>query len=245
MQSTQLLPLANLDRFWAFELGCDMLDFRAGSLRLIPSRERRIQIFATLDGTVVIGPYTLIKPVKHAILSQLLNPEFWATQLQIPLSSLAFYGPSSLSYVLRRYFKAQRHKAVGQLQRQNAAELARFARILKAREPNIFHSWAIGGRETTHRTLWGAELNGKVISVASLRPVHKKMYEVGVNTLPRHRLRGWGTAVASAATWGGLQIGKLVQWSAPLNNDPSMRIAERLGYQPYAHQLWIGLPQPY
>ena len=156
---------------------------------------------------------------------------------------LPFMGQVRSLYVLRRYFKPQKHQAIGQLQRQNAAELARFARILKAREPNIFHSWAIGGRETTHRMLWGAHLNGKVVSVAGLRPVHSKMFEVGVNTLPRHRLRGWGTAVASAATWGGLNIGKLVQWSAPLNNKPSIRIAERLGYQPYAHQLWVGLPQ--
>ena len=248
MQTTQrTLPLANLDRFWAAELGCHALDLRAGDLRLVPSGEPRIQVFATLDGAVVIGPPSviLIEPVQHAILDHLLDPEFWAAQLKVPLYSLAFYGPSSLSYVLRRYFKPQTHRAVGLLQRQDAAELARFSRILKAREPNIFHSWAIGGRETTHKKLWGATLNGKVVSVASIRPVHKQMYEVGVNTLPRHRQRGWGTTVASSATWGGLNMGKLVQWSAPLNNEPSIRIAKRLGYQSYAHQLWVGLPQRY
>ena len=244
MQTTQqTLPLTSLDRFWAAELGCHVLDLRAGDLRLVSSGERHIQVFATFDGTVVIGPPSFIKQVQHAILDQLLDPEFWSAQLNVPLSRLAFYGPSSLSYVLRRYFKPQRHAAVGQLRRKDAAELARFSRILNAREPNIFHSWAIGGRETANRKLWGAYLNGKVVSVASIRPVHKHMYEVGVNTLPRHRWRGWGTAVASAATWGGLNVGKLVQWSAPLNNEASMRIAERLGYQSYAHQLWIGLPQ--
>ena len=246
MQTTQLsLPLAKLDRFWAHELGCDPADLRAGKLQLVPSGYRHIQVLVTLDGAVVIGQPSLTTQAKHATLKQLLDPQFWAAKFNQPLHRIAFYGPSSLSYVLRRYFQPQNHAGVGQLRRQDAAELARFARILKAREPDIFHSWAIGGRETSNQKLWGAYLNGKIVSVAGLRPVHKQLYEVGVNTLPRHRQRGWGTAAASAATWGGFSLGKMVQWSAPLNNEPSMRIAHRLGYLPYAHQLWLCLPEEY
>lgn len=242
MQTKLSLPLTKLDRFWARELGCEPSDLRTGKLRLVPSGHRHIQVFVTLDGAVLIGLPSRITPVKNATLEQLLDPEFWAAQLNISLQRLAFYGPSSLSYVLRRHFQPQPHSFVKQLRRQDAAELGRFGRILHAREPEIFHSWSIGGRETTNCKLSGAYVNGKIVSVAGIRPVYGQMYEVGVNTLPRHRQRGWGTAVASAATWGGLTSGKIVQWSAPLNNDPSMHIARRLGYLPYAHQLWLSVP---
>ncbi len=240
--ATRSLPLAKLDRFWARQLGCEPHHLRSARVELVSCGQQQIQILATPDGTAVIGWLPFIE-VEKASLEQLLSPQFWATQFNLPLYSLTFYGPSSLAYVHKQTFNPQKDDAIRELRRHDAAELARFARILQAREPDIFHSWAIGGRVTANQRLWGAFTNGKIVSVAGLRPVNKAFYEVGINTLPRHRNRGWGTAVASVATQAALKLGPLVQWSTPLNNEPSQRIAKRLGYVHYAHQLWLSAPR--
>jgi RimJ/RimL family protein N-acetyltransferase len=237
------LPLTKLDRFWATELGCAPSDLRTGRVRLVPCGQREIQVLATPDGAVIIGLPELIERAAGYPVEKLLAPPFWAERFHLPVTQLTFYGPSSLSYVTEQAFKPHTHEFVRLLRRRDAGELARFARILQAREPHIFHSWAIGGRVTANEQLWGAYLEGKLVSVGGLRPVHKQLFEVGINTLPHFRKQGWGTAVASAATAGGLELAPLVQWSAPLHNDPSMRIAAKLGYLSYAHQLWLSLPE--
>ncbi|MBA3531649.1 MAG: GNAT family N-acetyltransferase [Ardenticatenales bacterium] len=237
------LPLTKLDRFWASELGCEPADLRATRARLVPCGQRQIQVLATPDGAAVIGLPQFIERAAGYPVDRLLAPQFWAERFNLPLSQLTFYGPSSLSYVTEQAFKPQPHAFVRLLRRRDAGELARFARILQAREPHIFHSWAIGGRVTANERLWGAYLEGKLISVGGLRPVHKQLFEVGINTLPRFRQQGWGSAVASAATEAGLALAPLVQWSAPLHNEPSMKIATKLGYLSYAHQLWLSLPE--
>jgi RimJ/RimL family protein N-acetyltransferase len=243
MQTVQtVIPLAQLDRFWGRELGCEPADLRTGELRLVPCGQRQLQVLATPDGIVVIGLPPLLERVSGSATGDLLEPRFWAERFAVRPERLAFYGPGSLSYVTARSFQPVAHPFVRPLRRRDAGDLPRFARILHAREPEIFHSWAIGGRVTANESLWGAYLEGKIVSVASLRPVHKTLYEVGINTLPPHRRKGWGTAVASTATAGGLTLAPLVQWSAPLHNEPSMRIAQRLGFQPYAHFLWLSLP---
>ncbi len=243
MQSTRLtLPLEKLDRYWAQELGCEPDDLRQRHLRLVPCGQRQVQVLVTLDGAVVIGLPSLIEPVAGSTTAQLLDPRFWAERFGVGVEQITFYGPSSLSYVTEEIFKPHPHAFVRLLRRRDAAELARFARILQAREPHLFHAWAIGGRVTANERLWGAYFEGKVVSVAGLRPLNRQFFEVGVNTLPPHRRNGWGTAAASEATSGGLALAPLVQWSAPLDNEPSQRIAQRLGYLPYAHQLWLTLP---
>jgi RimJ/RimL family protein N-acetyltransferase len=211
----------------------------------VPVPQRQVQVIATPDGAVAIGHPWLVRHAQGASIDNLLDPQYWATLAGLPLAKVAHFGPGSLAYVTRATFRQARHAAVQLLRREDAGELARFARILKAREPHIFHSWAIGGRVTANEKLWAAVVADRVVSVAGLRQVNKKFYEVGVNTLPAHRRQGWGTAVAAAATDAGLHLAPLVQWSAPLNNEPSMRVARRLGFLPYAHQLWLAVPADY
>jgi RimJ/RimL family protein N-acetyltransferase len=172
-------------------------------------------------------------------MKELLNPAFWCSALGAQPGQMTYYGPSSLSFVSAHTLCPNPHPFVRLLRRRDAGEVGRFARILQAREPDIFHAWAIGGRVAANEQLWGAYLEGRIVSMGGIRPVNKQLYEVGINTLPKHRREGWGTAVASAATQGALSFAPLVQWSAPLRNEPSQRIARRLGYQPYAHQLWL------
>ncbi len=243
MQTTKTgLPLAALDRFWADELGCEPRDLRQGEVRLVPCGQQQIQVLATPDGAAVIGLPHLIGQATGASVSQVLDPAFWAERLGVGRERLVVYGPSALAYVTATAFEPLAHPFVRQLRRRDAAEMARFARILQAREPETFHAWAIGGRVAANERLWGAYFEGKIVSIGGLRPVHKQIFEVGINTLTRHRNKGWGSAVASAATEGGLALASLVQWSTPLANEPALRIARRLGYQPYSHQLWLSLP---
>ncbi len=237
-----VLPLKKLDCFWATQLGCDAGDLRAGEVRLVPCGQRQVQVLATPDGAVVIGLPYLIASAASQPVARLLDPAFWSAAFRVAPPSITFYGPSSLSYATSQSFEPHPHPFVRLLKRRDAGEVGRFSRILQAREPDIFHAWSIGGRVTANERLWGAYFEGKIVAMAGLRPISKQLFEVGVNTLPRHRHQGWGTAVASEATAGGLALAPLLQWSAPLRNEPSQRIARRLGYLPYAHQLWLSPP---
>lgn len=239
------LPLAKLDRYWAQALGCEPSDLRSGTVRLVPCGQRQLQVLATPDGAVVIGLPSLLERVAGAPVERLLEPRFWAERFGVSLTQIAFYGPGFLAYLHQGTFTPHEHPFVRPLRRRDAGELARFARILQAREPHLFHAWAIGGRVTANERLWGAYVEGKIVSVAGLRAGSKLFQEIGINTLPRSRQQGWGTAVASAATADGLTLTELVQWSAPLHNEPSLRLSQRLGYLAYAHQLWLSLPEAF
>ena len=238
------LTVEALDRLWGTQLGFEGADLRGGAVRFVASGQRPFHVLATPDGAVVVGQPHRLERLRTLPVEALLSPAVWAERFGVAEAQVASWGPGLLAYANSDSFTPLPPRGeVRRLTRADAGELARFSRLLAAREPTVFHSWAIGGRVTANERLWGAVVEGKILSVAGLRPVAPGLFEVGINTLPTHRRLGWGGAVASAATEGGLALAPLVQWSAPLDNEPSARIAARLGFQHYAHFLWISLPE--
>lgn len=197
----------------------------------------------TSDGGVIVAPPPVLELASDLKLDHLLDVEMWAARLSLQPERLASHG-TTIAYTTSDLFRGQPHPFVRRLKRYDAEALARFARILSAAEPHSQSHWTIGGRALgapeTH--LWGAYLEGRLIAVAGLRRISEEIAEIGVDTLPKHRRQGYGTAVAAGATRAALGAVPLVQWSAQLDNAPSERIARRLGYRPYAHQLWLALP---
>lgn len=197
----------------------------------------------TSDGGVIIAPPPVLELAGDLKVDHLLDVEMWAARLRLRPERLASHA-TTIAYTTRELFRGQPHPFVRRLKRYDAEALARYARILAAAgSPSASH-WTVGGRvlgaPETH--LWGAYFEGRLVSVAGLRLLSEQIAEVGVDTLPKYRQQGYGTAVAAGATQAALAVASLVQWSTQVGNASSTRIALRLGYRTYAHQLWLALP---
>jgi len=59
----------------------------------------------------------------------------------------------------------------------------------------------------------------------------EEFQEIGVNTLPEFRRKGYGVAVCQQAVSNILQSGKLPLWSTSGDNLGSQRLAERVGFE--------------
>lgn len=237
------LPLPDLDRHWAEMLGFAPTDVRVGRPVLTEGCDGAIQVFMTSDGGVIIAPPPVLELAGDLKLDHLLDIEMWAARLQLQPERLASHA-TTIAYTTRELFRGQQHPFVRRLKRYDAEALARFARILEAAEPFSANHWTVGGRTlgTPETHLWGAYFEGRIVAVAGVRLLSDQIAEIGVNTLPKYRRQGYGTAVAAGATRAVLGAVPLVQWSTHPGNVPSERIARRLGYQTYAHQLWFALP---
>jgi RimJ/RimL family protein N-acetyltransferase len=240
------LPLGELDGFWATLLDCPADELRTGKVVLHPGPWERAQIFLTSDGGIVIGPPHILELAATLSLDRLLDAEMWAARLEVLPTRLTSFA-TSLFYTTSPLFRRPApHPFVRQLKRRDAEALARFNRILDAAEPGRPRYWSIGGRMlgTPQTRLWGAYFEARLVSVAGLRTIGEAITEIGVETLPKARNQGYGVGVAGAATAGALKLGSLVQWSTQADNVASTRLAVRLGFRAYAHQLWLGPSLP-
>lgn len=239
--ATVQLPIEQIDGFWADIIGCEPRELRTGSLLLVPQDEFDVQVFLTPDGGVIAAPAPLLERLDDPTLDQVLQPTWWANRLGVRPSRMACHGPAALMYATVETFRPEPHPFVRRLRRRDVDELARFARILHAREPETFHYWAIGGREVGQVRLWGAYVEGRIVAVAGERAWGPNIREIGLNVLPNWRNEGFGTSLASEATCDILDDVPLVQWSSPLDEPAAAHLAQSLGYRPYAHHLWFSL----
>ena len=82
----------------------------------------------------------------------------------------------------------------------------------------------------------------RIISVSYFRPNggdFANARSMQVFTRPKYRQRGYGRMTASAATSAAVDGGKLALWVAQVENTPSIRIAESLGYMFLGGELRI------
>ncbi|WP_152918060.1 GNAT family N-acetyltransferase, partial [Ardenticatena maritima] len=214
------LPIEDLDAMWAAVIGCEPGDLRSGRLMLrMGGDQEMLDVFVTPDGGVVLAPFALLAQIEPPTLDQALEPSWWAMQLKCRPSDLAVQGPMTIWYATRETFIPEPHRFVRALRRRDAEALARFDRILKAREPETYPYWQIGGREVAHTRLWGAYHEGKLVAVAGARLLSSDVAEIGVSVLPTMRRRGYGTAVVSAAASALFEQVRLVQLRT-LNHTP-------------------------
>ena len=89
--------------------------------------------------------------------------------------------------------------------------------------------------------IFGAFEADALVAVASYEAWGDRIRSVGFITHPSRRGRGYGLAVATAATAHGIAAGYVMLWQTLESNAPSMSVARRLGYQPYARTIAIRL----
>jgi GNAT superfamily N-acetyltransferase len=144
-------------------------------------------------------------------------------------------GPTYQGYVERSQFRPVPSPEVRALSRGDAAALRRLADACEADE------WEHAGIALDETHVFGWMIDDHLVAAARCRPAWEETAHIGVVTHPAHRGCGYGGAVVSAATARGLDVGFVVLYQTLLANGPSVALATRLGYRPYATSLAVRL----
>jgi GNAT superfamily N-acetyltransferase len=91
--------------------------------------------------------------------------------------------------------------------------------------------WEYSGIMEEHEPVFGVFDGSQLVAAASMGAWYEHLRFAGVITHPEYRSRGNGLAAAAAITAHGLMQGHIMQWHTHMTNEPSLRIARRLGYQ--------------
>ena len=80
-----------------------------------------------------------------------------------------------------------------------------------------------------------------LVSWCTAEYVSERMCGIGIETVPEFRARGLATLLATAFTTESLARGIVAHWDSWLDNYPSLRVAEKVGFQPLSgYQVYFG-----
>ena len=88
------------------------------------------------------------------------------------------------------------------------------------------------------RPVWSARVDGVPAAFAYAPWRSETWFDVSVDTAPGYRQLGLATVVATAMIRAERALGREPVWGADEANDPSLRLAARLGFQRTA-RLWV------
>ena len=107
------------------------------------------------------------------------------------------------------------------------------------------------GRRITSRLAssghaWGAFTEDRLVSVACTFSVGERYEEVGVVTVPEFRGMGLSVACAGALCADIQGRGRIPSWSTSPDNTPSLRVAQKLGFElrRRSRLYVVGMPVP-
>jgi GNAT superfamily N-acetyltransferase len=143
-------------------------------------------------------------------------------------------GPTFLGCLEPDRFRPITHSAVRSVGTEARPEALAFA-------VECGEDWVAGGLEEAPAWQHGVFDRGRIIALAGYRPWSDEAGDICVVTHPDHRGRGAGGAAVSAVVGSALEAGKLLLYQTPEANQPAVRIALRLGFEPYARNISVRL----
>jgi GNAT superfamily N-acetyltransferase len=105
-------------------------------------------------------------------------------------------------------------------------------------------AWEHGGSELGVHPVAGLFAEDELAAVAGYEVWDGSIAHISVVTHPAHRGRGMGAGVVQHVARAALGAGLVPQYRTLASNTPSLRIAERLGFVPYAQSLAVRLRVP-
>lgn len=166
----------------------------------------------------------------------LLDPAYWAGALGPRFARVV--GPAWLGYADATDFRPAPELGARALGPADEPAL----RALEAACGAI--AWEHAGIVYGYEPIYGV-FAGDVLAAASTVDLWRgNLGHVGVVAHPAHRGRGFATAVVACATREGLARGLTMQYRTLAANAPSVAIAAKLGYAPYATTLAVRLAEP-
>jgi RimJ/RimL family protein N-acetyltransferase len=145
-------------------------------------------------------------------------------------------GPNWYGYVDQVRFRSRAEAACRRMAETDRSALARLRAACGEED------WAEGAFDREPPVLFGCfASDGELVAASNLTGWRTGTDQVGVVTRPERRGRGYGAAVASAATTAALEDTAVVAWRARGTNLASIRIALRLGFEHYGENLAVRL----
>jgi GNAT superfamily N-acetyltransferase len=237
---SRLGPTSRIDLFWGRFFGMDPRLLSTGGI--------------TVTEHVGLGAYRGLWSFLHRDRLVISAPPPWVENLRPRVAGLA---ASSLleEAVLRRFLGDAVDRCIGPTF-HGCLEPNRFRPITHAdvrgvgpeAQPEILafaaecgNDWAVGGLEEAPACRHAVFDRGRIISLAGYRPWSDDAGDICVVTHPDHRGRGAGGGAVSAAVGSALEAGKLLLYQTLEANQPAVRIALRLGFEPYARNISVRL----
>jgi GNAT superfamily N-acetyltransferase len=213
--------------FWAERLGCSPADFTRPGLTLVRHPEPlAFYALAARGAVVVAAPESLHAHIREAADPVALVTRVGAARVLAPDAS--FVGPARLAYLERALGPPE---GVVRVESASDAALARLRGSVSAEE------WRHANLEAAEPPLFACAHEGALASASGFQRLLGRVAHVGVVTDPRARGRGLGRRVVQAAAVHAGALGLLVQYQTLAANAPALRVAESLGFAPFATSL--------
>jgi GNAT superfamily N-acetyltransferase len=213
--------------FWAERLGCAPADLERPGLTLVRHPEpRAFYALAAGAAVVVAAPESL-----HPLLRGVADPVGLVTRegaSRVLPPEAAFVGPARLAYLERT---PEAPEGVVEVASAGDAALARLRASVGVEE------WRHANLEAAEPPLFACAHGGSLAAASGFQRLLRRVAHLGVVTDPRARGLGLGRRVVGASAAHAARLGLLVQYQTLAANAPALRIAQSLGFVPFATAL--------
>jgi RimJ/RimL family protein N-acetyltransferase len=172
--------------------------------------------------------------VKQALARGLDDPALWAELFGGDVEAIV--GPAAVRCADRETLRPLRSSA--DVRMLSEADLAAAGRL---RAACTDAEWEHGGSDVRDHPSAGAFLAGELVALAGYERWGKSIAHISVVAHPGHRGRGLATAAVSRIAAEALDRRLIPQCRTLESNAPSVAIAERLGFVPYARSVAVRL----
>jgi GNAT superfamily N-acetyltransferase len=239
---TTLASLEVITAFWAAYLGCRRAQLSQPATVVVRNGPgladyHGATAFFRPPACVLAVPADWYEHTTARLAHQPAAAAFQATLLRQVFGAAVdrVVGPAWLGYADHGDFRPAGPMGTRRLTDQDLPALGRLA---AACGPT---AWAHSGIDPARRPVYGCYADRTLVAAGMLEPWGDRLLHVGIVTHPAHRGRGYGTAVVSAMTADGLADGRVVQYRTLQANLPSVAVARKLGFQPFARTLAVRL----
>jgi GNAT superfamily N-acetyltransferase len=224
--------IERIDAHWSMHLGCALADLRDARIPVIAHGGRLAGYRGVYALRALAGGLVISTPPEHLAMFQAavsgetpaaaFDPRRIASVLGAHASTVI--GPASVAYT----DKASSRPVAGAqgLRALSDGDVAAIEELRDACDPV---EWEHGDIDPSRNRVYGAFTGHTLVAAASWE-ARGDVSNVGVVTHPAYRGRGYGGAAASAVTQCLLDQGALPQWQTLLDNAPSLRLGQTLGY---------------
>lgn len=231
-----------LDTCWAGTFGCEPAALRPSAPTLFPRVDGAYHgVYAMEFGAAPVSlvPVELLEP--HAagiadVLAPGLREDARPWRGVFGKTVEAVIGPAALRYTdLGSFRPLPASPAVRIL---TGDDLPAAEALRDACTPT---EWEHGGSDVRHDAAAGSFAGGELAALAGYEVWNGVIAHVAIVTHPAHRGRGHAAAAVSRVTAHALEAGLVAQYRTLESNTPSLAVAERLGFEPWARSLAIRL----
>lgn len=240
MLSQRTLTIA--ENYWADHLGCAVTDFARKSPFVIPHGDELADYHGLFALFREAAPVISVPPDELATLASFFDRELAgnATSPERFVSAArklkgTIIGPAFIGYLDEISFRPVDSDARLLRPDDEAA-----VDDLIAACPSL--DWEHGGSLVGEQPTAGVFIDHRLVALAGYEIWGGSIAHIAVITTPEFRGHGFGRHVVSAMARHALAAGLVPQYRTLLSNQPSMRIADSLGFESFGTSIAVRLP---